>query len=202
LNALLPSDEHLTHLVVMGIGEPLLNLEALLPALDDITDSLGISVRRVTISTVGIPTGIRKLAVTAKTGKSYRLAISLHASDDELRSTLIPQNRLSGIADILRVTDEYFEQTGRRVTFEYTLIGGVNDQVKHAKQLVALLKGRTAVVNIITLNPVQGKEFRPPSVKVLRRFVEELEAGGQQVSVRFRKGDKIAAACGQLRRLR
>jgi len=202
LNALLPDNERLTHIVVMGIGEPMLNLDALLPALDDATsaDGLDISVRRVTISTVGIPAGILKLAESVvQGGKEYKLAVSLHAPNDELRSQIIPQNRHTSIAAILAATDEYFQKTGRRVTFEYTLIGGLNDQPEHIAQLAGLLRNRTAIVNVIPLNPVPELNFCSPSGKGVKHFIEQLEHHGIQVKVRFRKGDKIAAACGQLR---
>lgn len=205
LNALLPNQERLTHIVVMGIGEPLLNLDNLLSALDEATspDGLNISVRRVTLSTVGIPAGIRKLAeAVAQSGKEYKLAVSLHAPNDELRTKIIPQNRHSGIADILAATDVYFQRTGRRVTFEYTLLEGLNDQPEHIRQITALLKHRTAIVNVIPLNPVAELGFSPPSAASVKRFVAGLESGGIQVKVRFRKGDAIEAACGQLRRSR
>ena len=205
LNALLTNHERLTHIVVMGIGEPMLNLDALLPALDTATasDGLDLSVRRVTISTVGLPAGIRKLADSVvQGGKEYKLAVSLHAPNDELRSQLIPQNQRSGISAILLATDEYFQMTGRRVTFEYTLIEGLNDQPQHVRQLADLLRDRTAIVNVIPLNPVPELNYRAPSSKAVQRFVEQLESHGIQVKVRFRKGDKISAACGQLRRCR
>ena len=205
LNALLPDHKRLTHIVVMGIGEPMLNLDALLSALDVATsvEGLNVSVRRVTISTVGIPAGIRKLAdAVVQWGKGYKLAVSLHAPNDELRSQIIPHNRHSGIAAILSATDVYFQQTGRRVTFEYTLIEGLNDQPEHVVQLAELLQDRTAIVNVIPLNPVPELNYRSPSSKAVQRFIEQLQHRGIQVKVRFRKGDKIFAACGQLRRSR
>jgi 23S rRNA (adenine2503-C2)-methyltransferase len=204
LNTLLPENERLTHIVVMGIGEPMLNLDALLSALDEATspDGLDLSNRRVTISTVGIPAGIRKLAEAAvQSGKGYKLAVSLHAPNDDLRTQIIPQNRYTGINEILKAADDYFRQSGRRVTFEYTLIDGVNDQPEHVRQLISLLKHRTAIVNIIPLNPIPELPYRTPPSKTVQRFAEQLERGGIQVKVRFRKGDKIAAACGQLRRV-
>ena len=119
----------------MGMGEPLLNLDALLPALAAASgrDGLGISARRITISTVGLPAGIRRLA---QENCQYHLAVSLHAATDALRNQLVPANRGFGVAAILAAADEYFEQTGRRVTFEYVLLSGVNDQPEHARQLV------------------------------------------------------------------
>jgi 23S rRNA (adenine2503-C2)-methyltransferase len=204
LNALLPNNERLTHIVVMGIGEPTLNLEPLLSALDDATDSdgLDLSVRRITISTVGIPAGIKKLTESvAQHQKKYKLAVSLHAPNDELRTEIIPQNRYCGLESLLLATDDYFGQTGRRVTFEYTLIANINDQPEHARQLIKLLRNRTAIVNVIPLNPIPERNFRSPSAQAVQWFVKQLESGGIQVKVRFRKGDKINAACGQLRRL-
>jgi 23S rRNA (adenine2503-C2)-methyltransferase len=204
LNLLLPDHERLTHVVVMGIGEPLLNLDALLSALDEVTalDGLNLSVRRVTISTVGITSGIRKLAESvACNGKGYKLAISLHAPNDELRTQIVPQNRFSGIDEILKASDDYFERTGRRVTFEYILIAGLNDQPEHVRQLVHLLKHRTAIVNLIPLNPVLGLNYETPSAKAVTWFAGQLELQGISVKIRFRKGDKIEAACGQLRRI-
>jgi len=185
--------------VVMGMGEPLLNLDALLPALVVATDrnALGISVRRITISTVGLPAGIRRLA---RENCQYHLAVSLHAANDELRNRLVPANRGFGIAAILSAADEYFELTGRRVTFEYVLLSGVNDQPQHARQLVELLHGRPALVNLIPYNPSPRAAFRTPSPAVTARFVELLTRGGLNVNIRHRKGDRIGAACGQLRR--
>ncbi|GHT29060.1 putative dual-specificity RNA methyltransferase RlmN [Planctomycetales bacterium] len=204
LNSLLPMQERLTHIVVMGIGEPTLNPDALLSALDEATfsDGLDLSVRRVTISTVGIPKGIRYLAnAVAKSGKEYKLAVSLHAPNDELRTKIMPQNRFAGIAEILAAVDDYFAQTGRRVTFEYILIDGVNDRLEHARQLVALLKNKTAVVNLIPFNPVPELPFKTPPEMNVRKFASLLKSGGLQVKTRFRKGDTINAACGQLRRI-
>jgi 23S rRNA (adenine2503-C2)-methyltransferase len=203
LNALLPVGERLTHIVVMGIGEPLLNLNALLGALDEVTsaDGLDVSIRRVTISTVGIPAGITQLAESVKKGgKGYKLAVSLHAPNDKIRSSIIPQNKIHNISEILKSADDYFKQTGRRVTFEYTLIDGVNDRVSDAVELVNLLSGKTAIVNVIPLNQTDDSKFKTPSKKVIDRFVNQLKAGGLQVKIRMRKGEKINAACGQLKR--
>jgi 23S rRNA (adenine2503-C2)-methyltransferase len=199
LQRLLAADQRLSHVVVMGMGEPLLNLDALLPALAiaSARDGLGISVRRITISTVGLPAGIRRLA---SENCPYHLAVSLHAASDALRNELVPANRGFGVAAVLAAADEYFEQTGRRVTFEYVLLAGVNDQSDHARQLIALLRGRPALVNLIPYNPVQGLPYRRPSPAVTAQFVEILSQGGLNVNIRHRKGDRISAACGQLRR--
>lgn len=198
LNALLPKDERLTHIVVMGTGEPTLNLDALLPALAEATsaDGLDLGNRKVTISTVGIPAGIRKLAA-AKV--PYKLAVSLHAPNDRIRDSIMPQNRIHPIAEVLSAADVFFRTTGRRVTFEYVLLDGINAAPENARELARLLRDKTAIVNVIPYNPAPELPFKTPSTATVRRFVETLEDAGIQVKVRFRKGDKINAACGQLR---
>lgn len=200
LQRLLDEDQRLSHVVVMGMGEPLMNLDALLPALDITSspDGLGISARKITISTVGLPKGIYRLA---DHDAPYHLAISLHAPDDDLRNQLIPANaRTGGIDRLLRAADQYFRKTGRRVTYEYVLLRDLNDRTEHARGLADLLKGRNALVNLIPFNPVDGLDFQTPCANDVARFVEILEKRGIQVQVRYRKGDKIDAACGQLRR--
>lgn len=198
LDRLLEADERLTNIVVMGIGEPLQNLPTLLSVLDEVTDSsgLGLSPRRITISTVGLPAKIRELA---QVGKPYNLAVSLHAPTNHLRDELVPVNGRIGIDAILEATDEYFSISGRRVTFEYVLLGGLNDSVEHARELGDLLQGRKAHVNLIPMNPVETLAFDEPSRARTSQFVEELEAGGVVATVRKRKGADIDAACGQLR---
>ena len=199
IQRLLAPAERLSHVVVMGMGEPLLNLDALLPALATAADrnGLGIGARRITISTVGLPDGIRRLA---RENCQYHLAVSLHAANDALRNEIVPANRGFGIAAILAAADEYFEQTGRRVTFEYVLLAGVNDDPAHARELVRLLRGRHALVTLIPYNPVPGLPYRTPLSAVTAQFVEILTQAGLNVATRHRKGDRIAAACGQLRR--
>jgi len=199
LQRLLPPEERLSHIVVMGMGEPLANLDGLLPALElaSSPQGLGISPRRITISTVGLPAAIRRLA---QAGVQYHLALSLHAPSDELRNQLVPTNRKIGIAKIVAATDEYFAITGRRITYEYILLADVNDQPLHARQLVELLQGRPALVNLIPYNPVQGLPYRTPASATTARFVDILTQGGLHVKIRFRKGSRIDAACGQLRR--
>ncbi len=198
LNALLPKNERLTHVVVMGTGEPTLNLDALLPALEEATarDGLDVGNRRVTISTVGIPAGIRRLA---EARVPYKLAVSLHAPNDRVRDSIMPQNRIHPIAEVLRAADFFFHTTGRRVTFEYILLDGINASTDDALELARLLRDKTAIVNAIPYNPAPELPFKTPSNATVRRFVGALENAGIQVKVRFRKGDKINAACGQLR---
>ena len=189
----------MSHIVVMGMGEPLANLEHLLEALEIATskDGLAIGVRHVTISTVGLPAKIRRLA---DLGKQYHLAVSLHAPNDELRSRIVPTNDKMGLDAILEAAAYFFKKTGRQVTYEYVLLAGLNDGAIHARQLAALLKGRRAHVNLIPFNDVYGLPFRPPPMETLQAFVNILQRGGISVKVRKRKGAQIDAACGQLRR--
>ncbi len=201
LNRLLSAEERLSHIVVMGMGEPLANLDRLLPALDQVCapESLGISPRRVTISTVGIPPAIERLAAYAR---PFHLAVSLHAADDTLRNTLVPVNQGTGLNAILAAADRYFEISGRRLTFEYVMLADINDQDLQARRLTTLLAGREALVNLIPFNPVDGLPYQTPSMERVDQFVAILESGGLNVKVRRRKGDEIDAACGQLRRRR
>jgi 23S rRNA (adenine2503-C2)-methyltransferase len=196
---LLPADERLTHIVVMGMGEPLANLDNLLVALDVATakNGLGLSARHVTISTVGLPAKIRRLA---DLGKPYHLAVSLHAPNDELRSRIVPTNPKTGLEAILAAADYFFAQTGRQVTYEYVLLRGLNDAPAHARELTRLLRGQHAHVNLIPFNDVEGLPYRRPTDEALATFVEQLRAAGVSVKVRKRKGSEIDAACGQLRR--
>lgn len=200
LQRLLPSDERLSHIVVMGMGEPLANLDRLLPALELARDpkGLGISARRITISTVGLPPAIDRLATEAP---HFHLAVSLHAANDELRNRLVPVNDKIGLSAIIEAADRYFEASGRRLTFEYVLLSEVNDSIADARQLASILKGRPALLNVIPYNPVEGLPYRTPSAAAQQRFREILVAAGLEVQFRVRKGDKINAACGQLRRV-
>jgi 23S rRNA (adenine2503-C2)-methyltransferase len=181
----LTPDERLSHIVVMGMGEPLANLDALLPALDEATreNGLGISARRITISTVGLTKAMRRLT---DTNPRYRLAVSLHAPNDELRQKIVPVADKIPLADVLAEADNYFERSGRQLTFEYVLLAGLNDSVASAIELAELLAGRTA--------------YATPSVVAQRAFRQQLEQRGINVHFRHRKGDAIDAACGQLRR--
>jgi 23S rRNA (adenine2503-C2)-methyltransferase len=199
LRNLLPADEQLTSVVVMGMGEPLANLDHLLEALKLATsrEGLGIGARHITVSTVGLPAKIRRLA---DLGKPYHLAVSLHASNDELRTRLVPSNDRIGIAAILDAADYYFEKNGRRVTFEYVLLGGLNDLPEQALELARLLRNRCAHINLIPFNGVPGLPYRQPTPESMKKFVQRLRQENLSVKVRKRKGFKIEAACGQLRR--
>jgi 23S rRNA (adenine2503-C2)-methyltransferase len=198
LDRLLGPLERITNVVVMGMGEPLANLPNLMKALAALEDKggLGMSTRRVTISTVGLPEKIRELA---RSGKAYNLAVSLHAPRNELRNELVPVNRNIGIEAILAAADEFFEITGRRVTYEYVVLAERNDGPDEARQLATLLHGRNAHVNLIPMNAVSELPFHDPGAQRLRQFVEILELSGIVATVRKRKGADIDAACGQLR---
>ena len=199
LRNLTAPEERLTHIVVMGMGEPLANLENLVAALDvaGAKDGLGIGARHVTISTVGLPAKIRRLA---DLGKQYHLAVSLHAPNDPLRTRIVPTNPKTGLEEILAAADYFFERTGRQVTYEYVLLRELNDTVAHARELARLLHGRQAHVNVIPFNDVEGLPYQRPTDAALQSFLNTLEAGGVSVKVRKRKGSEIDAACGQLRR--
>jgi len=183
----------------MGMGEPLANLDALLATLETAgaKEGLDIGARHVTISTVGLPAKIRRLA---DLGKQYHLAVSLHAPNDELRTRIVPTNDKTGLTEILSAADYFFERTGRQVTYEYVLLQGINDSASHAKELGQLLRGRRAHVNLIPFNDVSGLPYHAPTTAALSSFVESLRAAGISVKVRKRKGSTIDAACGQLRR--
>jgi 23S rRNA (adenine2503-C2)-methyltransferase len=199
LRNLLPPDERLTNIVVMGMGESLANLDNLIAALDRIcsTEGLGLSPRRVTISTVGLPEKIRKLAVL---DRPYHLAVSLHAPSESLRNELVPVNEKIGLGAVMEAADHYFQQTGRQVTYEYVLLHDVNDRTEDAEALGRLLSGRKSHANLIPYNPVPGLPFSRPGPAAVRQFADTLRRWGVSVTVRKTKGRPIDAACGQLRR--
>ncbi len=197
---LLPPGERLTHVVVMGMGEPLANLDSLLEALDIATSprGLGLSARHVHISTVGLPAKIRRLA---DLGKQYHLAVSLHAPNDALRNRIVPTNEKTGLTAIIEAADYFYASTGRQVTYEYVLLRDLNDRLDHAAELARLLRGRQAHVNLIPFNDVRGLPWQPPTPRAVTEFVEVLRRARISVKVRKRKGADIDAACGQLRHL-
>ena len=203
LDRLLPPGDQaggrITNVVVMGIGEPLANLRHLVPVLDELTaaDGLGLSPRRITVSTVGLP---KQMRAFADLGKPYNLAVSLHAPNDDLRSEIVPVNRTIGLHAVLDAADAYFAATGRRVTYEYVLLAGVNDRPEHAAELADLLGGRNAHVNLIPMNDVAELGFTAPGAPAADAFCRALLDAGVPTTVRKRKGADIDAACGQLRR--
>jgi len=200
LRNLLPREETVTHIVVMGMGESLANFDSLIAALDrlcSVEQGLAISQRRVTISTVGLPEKILKLAALHR---QYHLAVSLHAPTEALRNTLVPVNEAIGLGTVMAAADDYFQQTGRQVTYEYVLLRGVNDRLADAQALARLLATRRAHVNLIPYNSVAGLPFDRPDPKTVGRFSTVLRDRGISVTVRKTKGRAIDAACGQLRR--
>ena len=199
LRNLLPADERLTNIVVMGMGESLANLDNLVQALDRVcsVEGLGLSQRRVTISTVGLPEKIRKLA---QMDRQYHLAVSLHAPTKELRDQLVPINAKVGLDAVMEAADFYFAETGRQVTFEYVMLRGLNDRPEDSRDLSRLMRARKAHVNLIPYNPVDGLPYERPLPSSIDRFTTTLRGAGVSVSVRKTKGKQIDAACGQLRR--
>ena len=187
-----------TNVVFMGMGEPLLNMDAVLPAIELMMDDLGygISKRKVTISTAGVVPGIRRLAEHSDAS----LAISLHAPNDAIRSNLVPINRKYPIAELLEACREYAACLGdkRTVTIEYTLLKDVNDQPEHAVELATLLQGFPCKINLIPFNPFRHSDYRRPSAIAVRAFQDRLIAAGFSTMVRTTRGEDIDAACGQL----
>ncbi len=189
----------LTNLVIMGMGEPLANYEAVLAAIRTCNDGegLGIGARRITLSTCGVVPGIRRLA---EEGLQVELSVSLHAPNDELRARLMPVNRRWPLDELLRACDDYTEHTGRIITFEYTLVAGVNDAPEHARELIARLRGRRCRVNLIPLSPVDGFHGRAPAGRICEAFAAALEQARINTTLRRSRGGAVDAACGQLRR--
>ncbi|OFX26636.1 MAG: 23S rRNA (adenine(2503)-C(2))-methyltransferase [Armatimonadetes bacterium RBG_16_67_12] len=191
--------ERVSHAVFMGMGEPLANYDAALRAVRLLNAPYGprIGMRNLTLSTVGLVPQIRRLA---QERLQLTLAVSLHAPNDELRSQLVPINRRWPIAELMAASHEYAVLTGRRVTFEYVLMAGVNDHVEHARQLASLLAGWHAHLNLIPWNPVYGMQYRRPSSDDLHRFAGLVRRAGVAATIRIDRGVDIDAACGQLQR--
>jgi len=192
-----------SHVVFMGMGEPLLNSEVVLAAIDCLCRDLGMAQRQITVSTVGVPRTLPTLAERAlnRLGRAqFTLAVSLHAPDQRLREELIPTAHTYPIEDLLEDCRRYVTITGRRVSFEYILLGGLNDQPRHAAALAALLRGFQSHVNLIPYNPIEEEEFRRPSPEAVEAFRRLLGARHVAVSVRTSRGLDADAACGQLRR--
>ena len=198
---LIAKGERVSHVVAMGMGEPLANLEATVAAVRMLIapDLFGISPRRVTISTVGLVPQIDELAAL---DLPMNLAVSLHAPNDRIRHAIVPSNKRWGVDDVLAASKRYVEKTKRRVTFEYVLLSGVNDAERDAIELATCIAklGRTADyhVNLIPVNPGPGGFARPP-VERMERFAEVLQEHGIAATLRISKGQDIAAGCGQLK---
>lgn len=191
--------QRVSNVVFMGMGEPLLNIPSVMRAYEIINKELHIGARHVTISTVGVPNAILKLA-----GYSTQstLAISIHAPSQKLREEIVPSAKAYPLVALMSDCSEYFRVTGRRVTFEYTLLAGVNDDIQQARDLAALLKkhgNMKSHVNVIPWNPVDESEFKRPSRNSVTTFVRVLEESGIRTSIRVTRGLEAAAACGQLR---
>jgi 23S rRNA (adenine2503-C2)-methyltransferase len=186
----------LSRSVVMGIGEPLLNFANLSLALDFVRAEIGLGARKITVSTVGFP---ERLARVAESSPAFQLAISLHSPDDEQRWELVPAMHGVPIEDVLDAGDHWFAKTGREITYEYVLLGGTNDTPGHATRLAQRLHGRRATVNLIPYNPVDGARYGRPSPTTAENFRATLEQAGVVATVRWSRGLESDAACGQLR---
>jgi 23S rRNA (adenine2503-C2)-methyltransferase len=189
--------EHVTNLVFMGMGEPMANYDEMVRAVKILTHDrgFGLGQRHITISTIGISSGIDKLA---DENLQIGLAISLHAPNNELRKKLVPTAGPNSVEEIIDVGQRYFKKTGRRVTFEYALMDGINDSPEIAEELSVLLQGNGSHVNLIPINPTAG-DFKRPSDDRVTKFAEILSNAGVNCTVRVEKGTEISAACGQLR---
>lgn len=190
--------DEIRHVVVMGTGEPFDNYDNTKKAIENLCDpaGIGLSRRNITVSTCGLIPVIHKFE---KELPQVNLAISLHAPNDNIRNKIMPVNSKYPIDDIIKTAREYTEQTGRRVTFEYALMRGLNDKPEHARELTTLLKGLNCHVNLIPLNYVDESSFKPVSVTDARNFLDILEDRGIPSTIRRETGADIDAACGQLR---
>jgi 23S rRNA (adenine2503-C2)-methyltransferase len=188
---------HLTNIVFMGMGEPLLNLDRVLEAVAALNDPsrLGLGARHITVSTSGVVPGIRRLTAL---GPQFTLAISIHAARDSLRDVLVPLNRRWPVAEVAAAARDHALATGRRVSYEVTMIGGVNDTEADADALANLLRGDLAHVNLIPMNPVAHTPWSASPMPVIEAFAARLQAVGIPVTIRRNRGQEIGAACGQL----
>ena len=190
------SPPRVTNVVFMGMGEPLANYPRLRTAIGLMTGEMGMSARSLTVSTVGVVPGIRRLADDSW---PVNLAVSLHAADDELRSRLVPLNRRYPLSEVEAAASYFFEKKGRRVSLEWTMIRGVNDHRSQADRLAAIARRLRAHVNLIALNPTPLSSDMPSTPQAIGRFAATLREGGVNVTVRDTRGIEIDAACGQLR---
>ena len=186
-----------TNVVFMGMGEPLLNLDRVLAAVDALNDRkrFGLGARHITVSTSGVVPGIRRLTAL---GPQFTLAISLHAARDPLRDVLVPLNRRWPVAEVVAAARDHAAVTGRRITYEATMIGGINDTDADARAMAELLRGDHAHVNLIPMNPVAHTPWTASPDPVIERFAATLRAAGVTATIRRNRGQEIGAACGQL----
>lgn len=191
--------ERVSNIVVMGTGEPLDNYDNFVKFIHMISDEHGlhISQRNITASTCGIVPNILRLS---EEGLQITLALSLHGSNQEKRKKLMPVANKYELSEVLNACDVYFEKTGRRVTFEYSLVKGVNDQPEDIRELTAILKHRNCHLNVIPVNPIRERDFQKPDSKNAQEFKNKLEKNGINVTIRRERGSDIDGACGQLRR--
>ena len=193
------SGERVSNVVVMGTGEPMDNYDNFLKFIHILTDEHGlhISQRNITVSTCGIVPNMKRLA---EEKLQITLALSLHGSTQEKRKVLMPVANKYDLSEVLAACDYYFEKTGRRVTFEYSLVHGVNDKEEDAAELIHILKHRNCHLNLIPVNPIKERTFEKPSKKNAMNFKNKLEKSGINVTIRREMGSDIDGACGQLRR--
>ena len=189
-------DQRVSNIVFMGMGEPLLNQKNVVKAVRSLNQDVGISQRSITVSTVGIPGQIQRLAAEAL---KITLAVSLHASNQTLRETLIPSARQYPLEALMEECYEYLHQTRRRISFEYILLSGLNDLPHHAAELAEMVGGFQSHVNLIPYNPISEVDYQRPSDHQIQTFVDELKKRNVVVSVRYSRGLEKDAACGQLR---
>lgn len=196
-NWLKEKEERVCHIVYMGMGEPFKNYDAVIESIRMLSspELLNISQRRITVSTVGVTEGIRRLT---NEGLKVSLVLSLHAPNQKIREKIIPYARKYPLSEILEAMDEYAAKTKRDITFEYTLISGINDHPDHAFELAHLLKGRQCTVNLIPYNPVPGVRLKRPDKQAIKEFRSVLFGSKIVNTCRYTKGEDIAAACGQL----
>ena len=191
-------NRNLTNLVMMGMGEPLQNYKETMKFINIIHDPRGLNfgARRITISTSGI---VPRIDALAEEPLQVNLAVSLHAPNNDIRGKLVPINKRWPVEDLLAACDRYIAKTGRRISFEYALMNGINNSDEVANELGRLLRGRLCHVNVIPFNPVEVLDFERPNVQMIDRFAEIVESHGVPTTVRYSRGVEIDAACGQLR---
>jgi 23S rRNA (adenine2503-C2)-methyltransferase len=194
---LIAAGKRLTNIVFMGMGEPLLNLDRVLAAIEALNDPhrFGLGARHITVSTSGVVPGIRRLTAL---GPQFTLAVSLHAARDPLRDVLVPLNRRWPVAEVVAAAREHATATGRRISYEVTMISGVNDTQVDADAMASLLRGDHAHVNLIPMNPVAHTPWTASPMPVIEQFASTLLAAGIQTTIRANRGVDVGAACGQL----